>query len=127
MQHADAGIYHERAWRCLQEANLESDKGRRAIFTTAAFAWRTIARDIEDAAVREIQHATQLVDDAHEGWLRAELAIAQVSQLATTLDAAPGPAAWTIAEEPDKHHIDAGIQSLRIDEIQGKRVNPQTG
>jgi hypothetical protein len=51
--------------------------------------WRTLARDIEDAAVREIHHATQLVDDAHEGWLRAELAIAQVSQLATALEAAP--------------------------------------
>jgi hypothetical protein len=44
--------------------------------------------DIEDAAVRQIQHATQLVDDAHEGWLRAELAIAEVSKLATAFEAA---------------------------------------
>jgi hypothetical protein len=91
MQHADAGIYHERAWNCLQKANRQSDKGQRAILTTAAFTWRTIALDIEDAAVKEIQHATQLVDDADEGWLRAELAIAQVSRLATVFEAAPGP------------------------------------
>jgi hypothetical protein len=90
MQYADAGAYHERAWNCLQEANRQRDQGRRAIFTTAAFMWRTLARDIEDAAVREIQRATQLVDDAHEGWLRAELAIAQVSKLATAFEAAPG-------------------------------------
>jgi hypothetical protein len=90
MQHADAGIYHERAWNCLQKANRQSDKGHRAILTTAAFTWRTIALDIEDVAVKEIQHATQLVDYAHEGWLRAELAIAQVGKLATAFEAAPG-------------------------------------
>jgi hypothetical protein len=53
---------------------------------TAAFPWWTIARGIEDAAVRETQHTTQLIDEAHDGWLRVELAIAQVSELATTTE-----------------------------------------
>jgi hypothetical protein len=90
MQYADAGTYHERAWTCLQKCNCERDKGRRALLTTAAFAWRTLARDIEDAAVMEIERAIQAVDDAHEGWLRAELAIAQMCKLATAFEAAPG-------------------------------------
>lgn len=88
MRHADADIYHQRAWNCLQKANREPNEGRRAILTTAAFTWRTIALDIEDAAVWQIQQATQLMDDAHEGWLRAELAIAQVGKLATAFEAA---------------------------------------
>jgi hypothetical protein len=104
MQHADAGIYHERAWSCLQKANFERDKGRRAILATAAFTWRTIARDIEDAAVREIQHATQLVDEAHDGWLRVELAIAQVSELATTFE--------TIAQQEPRSARSRGPRTL---------------
>jgi hypothetical protein len=86
MQRADACIYHQRAWSCLQKANREREKGRRAILTTAALTWQTIAKDIEDTAVREIQHATQLVEEAHDGWLRVELATAQVSELATTIE-----------------------------------------
>jgi hypothetical protein len=52
MQHADPAICYERAWSCLKQARLERHKGRRAILTTAAFTWRTLAGVIEDAERR---------------------------------------------------------------------------
>jgi hypothetical protein len=77
MLHADVDAYHQRAWACLRKANRDADEGRRAILTTAAITWETLAKDLEEREHRVIDEP----DEKDEDWLRAEIASAWAAKL----------------------------------------------
>jgi hypothetical protein len=80
MLHSEAETYHKRAWACLREANEDADEGRRAILTTAAITWETLAKHLEE---REYRVIDEVASDEQDGdWLRVEIANARAASLA---------------------------------------------
>ena len=71
-QHIEAEVYHKRAWACLREASYENDEARRAILVSAACTWETLAKEIDEAADRSVEHITLPPDD-DERWLLIEI------------------------------------------------------
>ena len=88
MQHIEGEACHERAWACLRAADHEHDKGRRAILVSAAYTWETLAREIDEAADREVEHMN-LAGDGDESWLLVEIARALAARRAV-LASRPG-------------------------------------
>lgn len=55
MRFIKAETCHKRAWACVQAADHENDQGRRAVLISAAYTWETLAREIDEAADREVE------------------------------------------------------------------------